>query len=290
MTHRVLVAFLLLAGCTETEPSRDAGTDLAVADLRGADQAGGDLAEPVDMTPYNPRNTAGNGPAAVDIGSSTNLAAAGGYALLAKTAISNVTGSSIDGNVGLSPAAATYITGFGMTADSPNVSSTAPAVVSPAKIYAASYKSPTPTNLTSAVLEMEGAYTDAAGRTPPDFLDLSSGNLGGLTLAPGLYTWGSSVTIPTDVTISGGPDDVWIFQISNDLDLSKGVDVLLGGGADAKNIFWQVAGQVTIHSSAHFEGIILSKTAVTLQTKATFHGRIYAQTMIALDNNAITVP
>jgi hypothetical protein len=137
---------------------------------------------------------------------------------------------------------------------------------------------------------MQAAYTDGAGRSGPDFLDIASGNLGGLTLAPGLYTWGSAVTIPDDVTISGSSDDVWIFQISNELDVSTAKNVILSGGAQAKNVFWVSAGMVTIHASAHFEGVILSQTGITLQTNASMHGRALSQTLVALDNNAVTAP
>ena len=239
----------------------------------------------------NPPNPTGLGPAPVVLGSTTDLAASGSYVLLAKTGITNVTGSSITGgHLGLSPAAATFITGFAMTADSTNVYSTSPAVVAPGKIYAANYAVPTPSNLTSAVLSMQTAYTDAAGRTHPNFLNLGSGNIGGKTLVPGLYTWGTGVTIPTDVTIAGGANDVWIFQISQNLDVSTGKRVILSGGAQAKNIYWQVAGNVTIHATSHVEGVILAKTGITLQTGASLHGRALAQTLVALDNNAITAP
>ncbi len=242
-------------------------------------------------TNTNPQNPSGLGPAAVDLGSAGDLKASESYVLLAKTQITNVTGSTITGgNLGLSPAAATYITGFALAADASNVFATSPSVVAPAKIYASDYAAPTSTNLTVAVGSMETAYTDAAGRSQPDFLNLGSGNLGGLTLAPGLYTWGTSVTIPTDVTISGGANDVWIFQISNDLDLSSAKNVILAGGAQAKNIFWQVAGTVTIEAASHFEGVILCQTAINLQTTASLHGRALAQSAIALDNNAITAP
>lgn len=239
----------------------------------------------------NPPNPAGLGPAPVSLGTETDLAAAGSYVVLAKTGITNVTGSSITGgNLGLSPAAASFITGFALTADSTNVYSTSAVVVSPAKIYAANYAVPTPTHLTSAVLSMQTAYTDAAGRTNPDFLNLGSGNLAGKTLAPGLYTWGTGVTVPDDVTIAGGANDVWIFQISQNLDVSTGKHVILSGGAQAKNIYWQVAGSVTLHATSQFEGIILSKTGITLQTGATLHGRALAQTLVALDNNGVTAP
>lgn len=253
------------------------------------DVGGGNNGGPDAMN--NPPNPSGLGPAPVALGTVTDLAAAGSYVLLAKTGITNVTGSSVTGgNLGLSPAAASFITGFALTADATNVFSTSSVVTAPGRLYAANYAVPTPTNLTSAVLSMQTAYTDAAGRTNPDFLNLGSGNLGGQTLVPGLYTWGTGVTIPADVTISGGASDVWIFQISQDLDVSTGKRVTLSGGAQAKNIYWQVAGNATLHASSHFEGIIMSKTGITLQTTATLHGRALAQTLVALDNNAVTAP
>ena len=281
-----LLPLVLLAGCSSS-PGTGSGADLAISGSN-ADLA---TTAPPDLTPNNPPNPAGLGPKPVDLGTAGNLAASGAYVLLAKTGITNVTGSAITGGqVGLSPAAASFITGFSMTADGSNVFSTSPSVVAPAKIYAADYAVPTPANLTSAIGAMETAYVDAAGRTPPDHLNLSSGNLGGLTLAPGLYTWGNTVTIPSDVTLAGGANDVWIFQISNDVDLSGSKSVILSGGALAKNVFWQVAGKVTIEANAHFAGIILCKTAVTLQTSASLDGRVLAQTLIALDNNAVTAP
>jgi hypothetical protein len=244
-----------------------------------------------DARVNNPPNPAGLGPAPVDLGASTDPTAAGSYVLLAKTGITNVTGSTITGgNLGLSPAAATFITGFSLIADATNTYATSSSVVPPAKVYASNYAVPTPTNLTTAVLAMQAAYTDAASRTTPDFLDLASGEIGGETLAPGLYTWGTGVTIPAEVTIAGGATDVWIFQIANDLDLSSATRVTLSGGAQAKNIYWQVAGGVTLHANSHFEGIILSQTGITLQTSATLHGRALAQSLIAIDDNAITAP
>lgn len=231
------------------------------------------------------------GPAPVLLGSDDDLAAPGAYVILAKTAITNVPGSKIaGGNIGLSPAAASAITGFALTLEPAGVYSTSPDLAAPFKIYAADYVVPTPVNLTTAVLGMQAAYSDAAGRVPADYLDLESGNIGGLTLSPGLYTWGSTVLVPEDVTLEGCPDDVWIFQISGDLDVSTGKQVILGGGARASNVFWQVAGAATIHTDAHFAGVILAKTSITLQTEASMDGRAMAQTMVALDRNAVTAP
>ncbi len=227
----------------------------------------------------------------VELGDPKDLGAAASYVLLAKTAITNATGSLISGgHVGLSPSASTFITGFAMVLHPSGVYSTSVVVAAPGQIYAANYALPTPTLLTTAVLGMQAAYLDAAGRVNPDYVNVNGGDIGGLTLAPGLYKWGSAVSIPNDVTLEGCADDVWIFQISNDLTVSAAKNVILSGGAQAKNVFWQVAGQATIQANAHFEGVLLSQTGITFQTTATLHGRALAQTMIALDDNAVTAP
>ena len=96
-----------------------------------------------------------------------------------------------------------------------------------------------------------------------------------------------SVSIPTDTTLSGGASDVWIFQISGDLTTAAATHVVLSGGALAKNVFWQVAGQATLGTTSHFEGIILSKTAITLKTNASMNGRALGQSLVALDDNTI---
>jgi hypothetical protein len=150
--------------------------------------------------------------------------------------------------------------------------------------------SPTPANLTTAVSNMETAYTDAAGRPTPDYTELYGGDLSGQTLMPGLYKWGSDVLINTDVTLTGGPNDVWIFQIAGNLTSAGATQVLLSGGAQAKNIFWQVAGQTSLGTTSDFTGIILCKTQIVLQTGAVMTGRALAQTAVTLDANAVTQP
>ena len=226
--------------------------------------------------------TEAKGPAPVGLG------LAGNYAVLAKTAISTVPASAVTGDIGISPAAASFITGFSLVADATNVFSTSSQLIG--KAYAANYAVPTPSNLTTAISNMESAYSDAAGRPTPDFLELGTGNIGGLTLVPGLYKWTSTVTIPVDVVLSGGANDVWIFQTTGDLTMSAGKKVTLSGGARAQNIFWQVAGQTTFGADSHFEGIILSKTDITLQTGATMNGRALAQTQVALQQATVTQP
>ncbi|MBK5279978.1 MAG: DUF3494 domain-containing protein [Bacteroidia bacterium] len=224
-------------------------------------------------------------------GPSSNLApvdlgAAANYVILAKAAVNNNPTSAITGDIGLSPAATSFITGFALT----NATGLATSPQVTGNLYAADMADPTPINLTTAVNNMITAYNDAAGRPSPDFSELATGNIGGRTLTGGLYKWSNTVTLPSDVTISGGANDVWIFQIAGDLTISNAVNMTLIGGAQPKNIFWQVAGTVTIGTTAHFEGVILSQTGITFQTGASFKGRALAQTVVILDGNAITMP
>jgi hypothetical protein len=215
-----------------------------------------------------------------------NLGEAGNYAILAKTAINNSSTSAITGDLGLSPAATSYVTGLALT-DATGYATSAQVT---GKIFAANMADPTPINLTTAVNNMITAYNDAAGRPSPDFSELGSGDIGGKTLVPGLYKWSNTVTVPSDVTLSGGATDVWIFQIAGNLTMSAKMKITLAGGAQAKNIFWQVAGQATFGTTTHMEGIILSMTGITFQTSASLTGRALAQTAVILDKNTITKP
>ena len=221
----------------------------------------------------------GRGPAPVNLGMASN------FVILAETGITNVPHSAIVGNLGVSPIAATAITGFGLILPAGGFSSTSAEVTG--NVYAASYGGPTATALTSAVNDMKAAYVDAAGRPNPDYTELFTGAIGGATLQPGLYKWSTSVTIGGDVTLNGGPNDVWIFQIAGDVTQASATQVILTGGAQAKNVFWQVAGVVAIGTTAHMEGEVLSATAVTMNTKASANGRLLAQTNVTLIMNAI---
>ena len=219
---------------------------------------------------------AAQGPVAVHLGS------AGTFAILSKTGITDVYASAIVGDVGTSP-----ITGAALLLTCGEVSG---------KIYTVNAAGPLPctvidpTFLTSAVGDMGFAYDDAAGRVAPDFTELGAGEIGGLTLAPGLYKWGTGVLITTDVTLSGGPNDVWIFQVAGTLNQASATRVTLAGGARSKNIFWQVAGAVTIGTTAHFEGVLLAKTLIAVNTGASVNGRLLAQTAVTLQMNAVTQP
>ncbi|MDZ7622836.1 MAG: ice-binding family protein [Ignavibacteriaceae bacterium] len=219
-------------------------------------------------------------PAPVDLGT------AGNFVVLAKTGISTTGTTAIVGDLGISPAAATAITGFDLILDPSGTFSTSTLVTG--KIYAADYTAPTPTMLTVAVGDMETAYTDAAGRPNPDYTELYSGDLTGQTLTRGLYKWGTGVLVSAGgVTISGTASDVWIFQIAQGLILANGATITLQGGAQASNIFWQVAGNVTLGTSSHFKGIILCQTAIVMQNGAAFDGKALAQTAVTLDATSV---
>ena len=209
-----------------------------------------------------------------------NLGVAGNFVILSKSGITDVYKSTITGNIGSSP-----ITGAAIHVTCAEVKGT---------IYSVNAAGPLPCRvtdasmLTTAISDMQTAYTDAAGRSNPDFVNLGAGNVGGKTLTPGLYKWTSAVIIPTNITISGGPYDVWIFQVAGTLIMSSAVKITLSGGAQAKNIFWQTSGAVTLGTTSHFEGIILGKTGINLQTGASINGSMLAQTAVTLQMNTVT--
>ncbi len=216
-----------------------------------------------------------------------NLLSAGNYVILAETQISTVPTSAITGDIAVSPAAATFITGFSLVADSTNVFSRSTQVTG--RVYAANYMPPTPSNLTTATTDMTTAFTDAAGRAP-DVTELGAGNVAGMTLAPGVYRWGTGLLIPTNLHLAGSATDVWIFQIAQNLTMSSAVRILLNGGALARNVFWQVSGLVDIGTTAHFEGVILCRTAITMRTGASINGRLLAQSAVSIDSSTIVDP
>lgn len=218
-----------------------------------------------------------------------NLGTAGTYVILTKTGITTTGTTAIVGNIGVSPIVATAMTGFGLIADSTNTFSKSSLVTG--KIYAADYAPPTPSKMTTAISDMEIAFTDAAGRTSPDYTELGGGDVSGQTLLPGLYKWSTGVLVTNaGLTLAGGPNDVWIFQIAGDLVVNNGAIIHLLGGAQAKNIFWQVSGKTTLGTTADVKGIILSQTLISMNTGAKLSGRALAQTAVTLIANTITAP
>ncbi|WP_245835463.1 ice-binding family protein [Natronolimnobius baerhuensis] len=223
-----------------------------------------------------------DGPAPVDLGTACD------FSILAKSGISSVPNSDVAGDIGVSPIASTAITGFDLTLDASGVFATSTQVGG--RVYAANYAEPTPSRLTTAVSDMETAFTDAYGRVPPDFTNLGGGNLDGETLTPGVYSWDTGLSIDGDITLDGGPDDTWIFQVAGDLTVASGATINLTGGAQPENIVWVVAGGggVEIGTDANFAGVVLAQTAINVLTNATVDGCLYAQTAVNLQMATVT--
>ena len=216
---------------------------------------------------------AGRGPAPVSLGTSGN------FTVLAESTITSVPTSAITGDVGLSPAAGSANT------------LACPEVVGGGIIYSTVAGGPAcevvdATRLTTAIGNKGTAYTDANGRAP-DYTELGGGNIGGLNLGPATYKWGTGVLIPTNVTLTGGPNDVWIFQIAQGLTVSPGVEIILADGALPQNIFWATSAAAGLDTTTKFKGTILSQTSIAMQTGATINGRLWAGTAVTLNSNAV---
>jgi hypothetical protein len=98
-----------------------------------------------------------------------------------------------------------------------------------------------------------------------------------MNLAPGLYKFTTTALITgSDVTLTGGADDVWIFQCAQDLQVGSGIHVILAGSAQAKNIFWQVGTSAVLDTSSSFKGTIMADQSITLKTSSTMEGRALA--------------
>jgi uncharacterized repeat protein (TIGR02543 family) len=235
-------------------------------------------------TPTPPVGSMPVGPAAINLGSAAD------FTILTKAGISTTGITSVQGNIGVSPAAATAITGFGLIMDTNNQSAHTPIVTG--KVYAADYAAPTPAKMTTAVSDMETAFTTANGlTTPAPIVGLYAGNISGRILPPGLYKWATGVLITNEgVTLAGGPNDTWVLQIAQDLTVNSSAIVHLIGGAQAKNITWVVSGQATLGTDANFSGNILSKTLISLNTGAVVTGKLLAQTAVTLNASTVKNP
>jgi hypothetical protein len=254
------------------------GTDYTATITTGAADLAGNALAAIKVWNFTTGTTSAAGPAPVLLGSTA------GFAILTKAGITSVPPSVITGDIGTGPIAGTEIgvTCAEVTGTIYSVDATGPA---PCSVTNA-------TLLTTAVSDMDLAYTDAAARTvPAPVTELGvGGNIDGLELPPGLYKWSSGVTIPIGVTLTGGADDVWIFQIEGDLTVAPAAIVHLSGGAQAKNVFWQTLGGATIGATAKFTGTILAQTLISVATGAVVNGRLLAQTAVTLNSSTITLP
>jgi len=196
------------------------------------------------------------------------LGSAAKFAVLAATTVTSSGATTVNGNLGVSPG--TTVTG------SPTVNGTT------------HLGDPTAAQAQS---DLTIAYNDAAGRLGGAAV---SGNLGGLTLTPGLYTSTSSLEITSgDLTLDaqGDANAVFIFQMASTLTTTSGRQVILSGGARAANIFWQVGSSDTLGTTSVLKGNILAFTSITVTTGAAVEGRLLARNgAVILDSNTITIP
>ncbi|MDX3537160.1 ice-binding family protein, partial [Streptomyces sp. MB09-01] len=196
-----------------------------------------------------------------------NLGTATNYAVLAGSTVTNTGPTVINGDLGLHPG--TSVTGFppGIVNGTQHITDAAAA---------------------QAKSDLVIAYNDAASRgpgtaTPPD--------IGGLTLAPGVYTASSTLNLTGTVTLDGqnNPEAVFIFQIPSTLITAPNSVVALINGANACNVFWQVGSSATLDTNTQFKGNILALTSITLNTGAVLEGRALARNgAVTLDTNTIT--
>jgi hypothetical protein len=139
--------------------------------------------------------------------------------------------------------------------------------------------------LTKGETDADTAYYDGLARTP-DYVNLGAGNIGGLNLGPATYKWSAGVLIPTNLTLTGGPNDVWIFQIPQALSVSSGVQIILAGGARPGNVYWMAAWDSDLGVNSQFQGILLGSAAVFMKTGATLRGKLLSFS-IHLDQNTV---
>jgi hypothetical protein len=223
------------------------------------------------------------------------LGSAVNYTILAKTGVSTVPSSVVTGNVGLSPASRGFLTGWSLISESTDTGFTSAQLVG--NLYAAdNVGGTTSVGLTTAVGDMQTAYTAAAGMATAGGGLVTAcpgaGNFGGLTLVAGVYTCGVDIGIATgtNLVLSGSATDVWVIKTSGNVTQAAATQVQLTGGALAKNVFWQVAGSVDIGTTALMQGVILGQTLINMQAGATEKGRLLAQTAVTLNQNTVTAP
>ena len=196
-----------------------------------------------------------------------NLGTAGSFGVLAGSTVTNTGPTTINGDLGLSPG--TSVTGF------------PPGKVNGTIHVANAVAAQAQSDLTTA-------YNDAAGRLPANSV---SGDLGGSTLAPGVYKSGSSLGLTGTVTLDAGgnADAVFIFQVASSLTTASGSRVALVNGARPCNVFWQIGSSATLGTSTVFVGNILALTSITLNNGASLSGRALARNgAVTLDNNTVT--
>jgi hypothetical protein len=226
------------------------------------------------------------------------LGTAGNFEILASTGISEAGVSTITGKIGTSPSTSSTIgVACAEFAGAPAANTSVYGIDTAYSLAggganAGCYATGDVTTAPAAVINMQNAYNYAADATlyPATATELNGGNLtNGEVFAPGVYKWSTAVTIPAaaTITLTGTATDVWVFQVAGGVAEGAGAKVLMGGTALASNVFWQSAGVVAIGAGATLNGVVLSKTGITLSAGATVHGKLLAQTSVTLSGDTV---
>lgn len=230
-------------------------------------------------------------PVQTTIQASVNLGTASNYAILAGSQISNIPPSNITGAIGISPAAGSLITGFSLIYTIGNPFATSSQITG--NVYASDYAIPTPAALTVAKGDLTIAYNNVAGRTSTDIV-LLAGNLGGLTLTPGLYKSSGSLEISSgDLTFDAkrNANAVFIIQIATTFTTAAGRKVILKNGARASNIFWQVGTSASFGTTSVMKGTVMADQSIALNTGASIEGRLLARiAAVTLASSTVVKP
>jgi len=219
---------------------------------------------------------------------SVGLGDAGDFAVLAEEGVATTGETVVHGNIGLSPGTGSEFTGFSNVMDSTNRFATSSHVTG--RMYAAEYAPPTPVNVVKAMQDMQSAYTLASRREMPHTKNLGDGSIDKMTLPPGLYRWDSDLAIENSVTLEGDSNDVWVFQIEGDLNVSSGAILTLIGGAHCDNIIWQVGGETTLDTDSEFTGLLLGRQSITLNSGSVLVGRAFSQESVSLNGTTVNCP
>lgn len=203
------------------------------------------------------------------------------FAVMAYSSITSAPSSVIKGKVGLKPGGRSAI-----FLDATEVSG------GPDNIYSGDDLEERGTYIALARENLINAYREAAARaTDKDKLEIYAGNFSGRVLPAGVYKWTSGVTLNSDVTLEGTEKDVWIFQITGNVSVSSGVHIHLSGGAQARNVFWQVSGKVSLEENTEVPGSIMSQLTFEMKNSAKLIGRALVKNgKLIMSQNTIEMP
>jgi hypothetical protein len=221
------------------------------------------------------------------------MGAAGDYAILSMTGISNIGQSTIYGDIGVGPGASDTLTGFNLVGPDefdPDFSTSTQVIGS---VYAADYGAPVVNKVGAGISDMQMGYTYAAAQNTTDDEDgmlnmnINLGFIGGELFIPGVYSWDGDVVLNSNIYFNGSATDVFVLQTGGSVIVGRNVRVILIRDAKVENIIWQVAGFLEAGIDSRLEGIFLIKMYAAFRTGSFLFGRVFSQANVTLDNSTI---